>query len=86
MNIALQEANDISGNKNHACWGFRVHQAEEAGLAGVMVTGAVTDMDELKKSNVPVFYESVSPITASPLGLEAEIHGPVSAGGVIFDC
>ncbi len=77
---------DTSGNKTHACWGeFRSRRAEEIGLAGVIISGAVTDSSYLKKSNVPVFYESVSPRTTSSLNLEGEINTPVCVGGVVFE-
>lgn len=93
LNSALQQANegdilviDTSGNKTHACWGeFRARKAEEIGLSAVIVGGAVTDIEYLRTSCVPVFYESVSPKTTRVLKLEGEINTAVSLGGVVFE-
>lgn len=93
LNGALQQANegdilviDTSGNKTHACWGeFRARKAEEIGLSAVIVGGAVTDIEYLKMSSVPVFYESVSPKTTRVLKLEGEINTTVSLGDVVFE-
>lgn len=93
LNAALQQANegdilviDTSGNKTHACWGeFRARKAEKIGLSAVIVGGAVTDIEYLRKSRVPVFYESVSPKTTRALKLEGEINTAVSVGGVVFE-
>lgn len=93
LNVALEQAQkgdilviDTSGDKTHACWGeFRARKAEEIGLSGVIIGGAVTDVDYLKTSHVPVFYESVSPKTTRNLKLEAEINTAISVGGVVFE-
>ena len=93
LNAALQQAIegdilviDTSGNKTHACWGeFRARKAEEIGLAAVIVGGAVTDIEYLETSRVPVFYESVSPKTTSTLKLEGEVNTAISVGNVVFE-
>lgn len=93
INVALQQANegeilviDTSGNKTHACWGeFRARKAEEIGLSAVIVGGAVTDIEYLRTSRVPVFYESVSPRTTRILKLEGEVNTAVSVGNIVFE-
>jgi 4-hydroxy-4-methyl-2-oxoglutarate aldolase len=93
LNAALQQAKegdilviDTSGNKTHACWGeFRARKAEERGLSAVIVGGAVTDIEYLRTSRVPVFYESVSPKTTRVLKLEGEVNTPISVGDVVFE-
>ncbi|EZH66614.1 hypothetical protein DH09_11885 [Bacillaceae bacterium JMAK1] len=77
---------DTSGNKTHACWGeFRSLQALATKVSGVIINGAITDLDTLWQVNLPVYYETVSAKTTKPLNLEAEIHGLVSVGGVVFE-
>ncbi|WP_059104735.1 RraA family protein [Shouchella shacheensis] len=77
---------DTSGDRTHACWGeFRTRRAEAIGLAAVIVGGAVTDIDYLQTSSVPVFYQSVSPKTTRALNMEGEINTPISVGGVVFE-
>ncbi|MDM5188094.1 RraA family protein [Bacillus sp. DX4.1] len=93
LNVALQQANegdilviDTSGNKTHACWGeFRARKAEEIGLSGVIVGGAVTDIEYLRTSCVPVFYESISAKTTRVLKLEGEVNTAVSVGDIVFE-
>lgn len=93
LNIALQHASegdivviDTSGNKTHACWGeFRTRKAEEIGLSAIIVGGAVTDIEYLRTSHVPVFYELVSSRTTRVLKLEGEVNTAVSVGNVVFE-
>jgi 4-hydroxy-4-methyl-2-oxoglutarate aldolase len=93
LNAAFQQANegdiiviDTSGNKTHACWGeFRARKAEEIGLSAVIVGGAVTDIEYLRVSCIPVFYESVSPKTTRVLKLEGEVNTAISVGNVVFE-
>ena len=74
---------DQSGDVDHACWGGGVsYAASRRGVAGAILDGAVTDVEEILDLNFPIFYRSISPLTTRVLGIEGAINVPVTVGGV----
>lgn len=74
---------DRCGDHVNACWGgFMAAAAREAGLAGVVVDGAVTDPAELRESGVPVWSRSISPVTTRIGGSTGELNVAIVCGGV----
>lgn len=62
--------------------GAMAYAARQAGVAGLIVDGLVTDMGELREHGVPVWSRGPSIVTTRVLGLDGEFCGPVSCGGV----
>lgn len=56
--------------------------ARDAGIAGVVVDGAVRDLDELRAVAVPVWAARATPSTGRGRIEAVEINGPVEVGGV----
>ncbi len=75
---------DQSGDQERACWGGGVsYAARKRGVAGAIVDGAITDVEEILDLDFPVFYRSISALTTRILGLEGAINVPVTVGGVV---
>ncbi|RYE00492.1 MAG: RraA family protein [Sphingobacteriales bacterium] len=71
------------GDGHCACWGeLRTLAGLIKGLAGVVVSGAVTDVAALREHRLPVFSQGISAITTRRLGDSGELNGPISLGGV----
>lgn len=65
-----------------AVWGeLATMSAVSRGIAGVVIDGAVRDVDEIKKMKFPVFARHVSPMAGEPKGL-GELDVPIRCGGV----
>lgn len=74
---------DMSGDDQRACWGeLRTHAALTKKLAGVVISGCVTDVRAVTALAFPVFSKAISALTTRSLNLEGEINVPVSVGGV----
>lgn len=74
---------DRCGDTGHASLGGAVaYAARAAGVAGIIVDGVVTDIDELREYGVPVWAKGLTTITVKTLGLGGEFCIPVSCGGV----
>lgn len=73
---------DAQGFLGTAVWGSILHGAgEKAGLAGVVIDGAVRDAAELRRSKVPIYARGITP--AGPhKGWGGAINGAVTCGGV----
>ncbi|KPB77091.1 Dimethylmenaquinone methyltransferase [Pseudomonas syringae pv. maculicola] len=71
------------GDEHCACWGeLRTLAGLIKGLAGVVVSGAVTDVAALREHRLPVFSQGISAVTTRSLGESGELNGPVNIGGV----
>lgn len=71
------------GDRHCACWGeLRTLAGLIKGLAGVVVSGAVTDVAALREHRLPVFSQGISAVTTRSLGQNGELNGPISIGGV----
>lgn len=74
---------DRCGDTNHACLGGGVALAAHCrGLAGCIIDGPATDIDEIEEMNFPVYATGLSPITTKLLGFGGEINTVIQCGGV----
>ncbi|MBL3832026.1 RraA family protein [Pseudomonas syringae] len=74
------------GDEHCACWGeLRTLAGLIKGLAGVVVSGAVTDVAALREHRLPVFSRGISAVTTRNLGESGELNGPVNIGGVVVN-
>jgi len=70
---------DVNGGKT-AIWGeLATWSAKKKGLAGVVIDGAVRDLDDLVKIDFPVFSKHVSSNAGEPKGL-GEIGAEIECG------
>jgi len=73
---------DVNGGKI-AIWGeLATNSAKKKGLAGVVIDGAIRDLDDIIKIEFPVFSRYVSPNAGEPKGL-GEIGAEINCGGQI---
>jgi 4-hydroxy-4-methyl-2-oxoglutarate aldolase len=72
------------GQDQRTCnWGgATIHAAAATGLEGVIVDGAVNDMDDAREAGLPIWARSISPVTTKYRGMGGEFNVPVSCGGV----
>ncbi len=72
------------GQDQRTCnWGgATIHAAAATGLEGVIVDGAVNDMEDAREVNLPIWARSISPVTTKYRGMGGEFNVPVSCGGV----
>jgi len=71
---------DGNGGKT-AIWGeLATQSAKVKGLAGVVIDGAVRDLDDLVKIDFPIFSRHVSPNAGEPKGF-GEIGAEITCGG-----
>ncbi|KAA0971946.1 RraA family protein [Aureimonas fodinaquatilis] len=75
---------DRCGDNHIACLGEMTVRAGLAiGLAGFVVDGVVTDIDELREIGIPVFAKGLNVVTTRTLDIDgAELFGPVVIGGI----
>lgn len=74
---------DAMEDAERACWGeLRTLAAQVKRLAGVIVSGAVTDVRELRALGWPVFCRGISAITTRALGTGGEVNQPIVVSGV----
>ncbi|WP_122223250.1 RraA family protein [Pseudomonas syringae group genomosp. 3] len=72
------------GDEHCACWGeLRTLAGLIKGLAGVVVSGAVTDIAALREHRLPVFSRGISAVTTHSIGESGELNGQVNIGGVV---
>ncbi|NWB92597.1 RraA family protein [Pseudomonas agarici] len=71
------------GDTDCACWGeLRTLAGLIKGLAGVVVSGAVTDIGALREHRLPIFSRGVSALTTRSLGQTGELNQPIRVGEV----
>lgn len=74
---------DGRGERNTALWGGLTTQAAlYKGLAGVVVDGAIRDVAEIRRSELPVYARSVVP-AAGGAEYVGELQVPVQCGGTV---
>lgn len=70
-----------AGGVGPAVWGeLASHSAQEKGLAGVVIDGAVRDVTEIRRMKFPAFARIVTPTAGEPKGF-GEIGIPVNISG-----
>jgi 4-hydroxy-4-methyl-2-oxoglutarate aldolase len=72
------------GQDQRTCnWGgATIHAAAATGVEGVIVDGAVNDLDDARAVKLPMWARSISPVTTKYRGMGGEMNVPVSCGGV----
>jgi regulator of RNase E activity RraA len=74
---------DRCGDEMIATMGGAVaYAAKKAGVAGIIVDGLVTDLQELRQYGLPVWSKGTSAVTVKSLGLGGEFCVPVTCGTV----
>jgi RraA family protein len=74
---------DGQGELNTALWGeLTTLAARLKGLAGVVIDGAVRDVEGIRREQLPVFARAVVP-NAGGAEYEGELGVPVQCGGVV---
>lgn len=74
---------DRLGDERYACIGGGTALAAKAGgVVGVLLDGPVTDPDEIRERDLPVWARGVSGITTRSLNLGGAINVPVACGNV----
>ena len=86
--LLLSEPGDVLviecvGDEECGCWGeLRTLAGLIKGLAGVVVSGAVTDVSALRRHGLPVFCRDVSAYTTRGIGARGEVNQAITVGGV----
>jgi 4-hydroxy-4-methyl-2-oxoglutarate aldolase len=72
---------DAGGHLDHAVWGELLHlTATKRGVVGIVIDGSARDLDDLRRSPVPVFCRGIVP--AGPhKGWGGEINVDIQCGG-----
>ncbi|MEE4307664.1 RraA family protein [Pseudomonas alliivorans] len=74
---------ECTGDAHCACWGeLRTLAGLIKGLAGVVVSGAVTDVAALRAHGLPVFSRGISAVTTRSLGQSGALNQLVRIGEV----
>ena len=69
------------GRRDVAPWGeLATHSARNRGVAGVVIDGAVRDVDDIREMNFPVFATATVPNAGDPKGL-GEINTEIPCSG-----
>lgn len=84
--VDVAEPGDIividAGGKGPAVWGeLATESCLQRGIAGVVIDGAVRDVDTIRKLRFQVFAREITPAAGEPKGF-GEIGVPVKVGGV----
>ncbi len=70
-----------AGSKDVAIWGeLASWSCKQKGIAGVVIDGAVRDVNEIKRIRFPVFARSVVPDAGEPKGF-GELNAEIKCGG-----
>lgn len=86
--LLLSEPGDVLviecvGDEECGCWGeLRTLAGLIKGLAGVVVSGAVTDVSALRHHGLPVFCRDVSAYTTRGIGERGEVNQAIQVGEV----
>jgi 4-hydroxy-4-methyl-2-oxoglutarate aldolase len=77
---------DRCGDREHACWGGMVTlSAHLKELAGGIIDGPATDIDEIEELEFPLYCRGLSAMTTKLLGLGGEINTAIQCGGVTVE-
>ena len=70
-----------NGSNNIAPWGgLATLSCKNKGIEGVVVDGAVRDVDEIRAMNYPIFSSGITPNAGDPKGM-GEINAEITCGG-----
>lgn len=77
---------DQGGDTRAACWGEMTSlRAKTAGVTGVIIDGAVTDVVEIEQQGLPTWARAISALTGRRLERGGGIQVPVQCGGVLVN-
>jgi 3-hexulose-6-phosphate synthase / 6-phospho-3-hexuloisomerase len=72
-----------NGSNNVAPWGgLATLSCKIKGIEGVVIDGAVRDVDEIRRMNYPIFASGIVPNAGDPKGM-GEINAEISCGGQV---
>ena len=75
----------LTDGDDSAVWGELTSKtAQQKGIAGTVVYGAVRDVAAVKKLDYPVFTRSIVPNAGKPLG-DGEVNVPLEYGGITIN-
>lgn len=75
---------DRSGDTKHACWGGVITNAAAiCGFKASVVDGPVTDVNEIRRNQFPVWSRGRSSVTTKLYAQSGAFNVPVSIGGVM---
>ena len=70
-----------NGSRYISCWGGLATQScKMKGVAGVVIDGAVRDLDEIREMDYPIFASAITPCAGEPKGM-GEINAEITCGG-----
>lgn len=74
---------DRGQDQRTACWGAATaYAAAAAGLSGIIIDGATSDVADSNAAGLPVWSRYLSPVTTKYRGLGGEMNVAVNCGGV----
>jgi len=75
---------DAKGVTSRACWGgLQTYSAYTKGVAAIIIDGAVRDLEDIQRYNLPVYCRAVTP--AGPhKGWGGRANAPISCGGAVI--
>lgn len=74
---------DRCGDVLHACWGGAVTLAASIkDVAGAIIDGPITDVDEIEEIGFTIFSKGITALTTKLLGFGGEINTTIQCGGV----
>lgn len=75
---------DRHGDCRYACWGGIVTLAAKVqGVAGAVIDGVVTDVEEIRGYQMPVWCRGLSPLTTQLLAVSGSLNTPICCGGTV---
>lgn len=86
--VSMAQAGDVlvidrCGDRSHAAVGEMVALcAKTRNLAGIVIDGPLTDVEEIEEIGIPVFSTGVSALTTKFVADNGEINYDISCGGV----
>jgi 3-hexulose-6-phosphate synthase/6-phospho-3-hexuloisomerase len=70
-----------NGSRYVSCWGgLATLSCQVKGVAGVVIDGAVRDVDEIRDMGYPIFASAITPNAGEPKGM-GEINAEITCGG-----
>jgi 4-hydroxy-4-methyl-2-oxoglutarate aldolase len=76
---------DARGDTTRALWGGnRSLLAVSKGVIGLVIDGAVRDVDEARLAGFPIFARGVQPMASASFG-PGEVNFPIACGGVVVN-
>ena len=70
-----------NGSRYISCWGgLATMSCKMKGIEGVVIDGAVRDVDEVREMKYPIFASAITPSAGEPKGM-GEINAEITCGG-----